>query len=155
MGQTNARTTASRRLRKILGRVALGVLAAGLLLQLFPGRRSNPPVEHDVQAPPQIESILRRACYDCHSHETAWPWYSRFAPISWWLVDHVDHARGDLNFSDWPVLDFEARSLALRDIEKQVASGEMPLWSYKLLHPDARLSDADREAIVDWARTAR
>jgi len=141
----------SRRGRWLLW-IGAGLLAVFVGLQFFGVERTNPPVMSDIGAPAEIDAILRRACYDCHSHETRWPWYSRIAPVSWWVVDHVDHGRGDLNFSKWPVFDFEEQDHALRDIEEQIVKGEMPLRSYLILHGEARLSDADRELLLRWAR---
>jgi len=123
-----------------------------LLIQLIPVARTNPPVNADLVAPAPVKDILRRACYDCHSHETRWPWYSRIAPFSWWLAEHVVEGRADLNFSQWPVFDFAARELILRDMEKQLVDGTMPLRSYVLGHPEARISDRDREILLEWVR---
>lgn len=140
--------------RWAVGTAAL--LAAGLgLLQFFPAERSNPPVEWEIDPPAEVGAILRRACYDCHSHTTRWPWYSRVAPVSWWVTDHVEHARRDLNFSRWPLFDFEARGLALRSIEEQIKTEQMPLPSYLILHTEARLSEDDRRILVEWARSSR
>lgn len=97
--------------------------------------------------------MLRRACYDCHSNQTRWPWYSRVAPASWFVVNHVEHARGDLNFSEWPEYDFELQEQAMEDIDKQISERKMPLRSYLILHPGARLSDSDRKVLIDWARS--
>ena len=141
--------------RKISRRfiISAAVLAAlFLLIQLIPVEQTNPPVEADLVAAAPVTDILRRACYDCHSHETSWPWYSRVAPFSWWLAEHVTEGRADLNFSRWPLFDFEARELMLRDIEKQIMDGTMPLRSYVLGHREARLSDRDREILLEWAR---
>jgi len=141
--------------RRVSRRFAVGTLVAlgvGLAaIQLVPVERTNPEVEWDVDAPREVARILRRSCYDCHSHETRWPWYSRVAPLSWWIVSHVREGRGDLNFSTWPALDLEAQELAFEDIAKQVSRGEMPLASYLILHPGARLSDDDRDALLRWA----
>lgn len=123
-----------------------------LLIQLVPVPRTNPPVEADLVAPEQVKAILQRACYDCHSHETRWPWYSRIAPVSWWLSAHVTKGRGDLNFSQWPLFDLETRELFLRDIEKQLVDGTMPLSGYVLGHPEARLSEAEKALVLDWVR---
>ena len=130
------------------------VLAAlFLLMQLKTVDRTNPPVEADLVAPATVENLLRRACYDCHSHETRWPWYSRLAPVSWWLAEHVRRGRADLNFSQWPLFDAEAQGLYLRDIEKQLEDGTMPLRSYVLGHPEARLSAREKSLLVEWARS--
>ncbi len=133
--------------------ISAAVLAAlFLLIQLIPVDQTNPQVESDLVAPVPVKDILRRSCYDCHSHETSWPWYSRVAPFSWWLAKHVTEGRADLNFSQWPLFDFEARELMLRDIEKQLVDGTMPLRSYVLGHREAGLSDRDREILLEWAR---
>jgi len=133
--------------------ISAALLAALILLiQLVPVEKTNPPIESDLVAPVQVKNILQRACYDCHSHETRWPWYSRIAPVSWWLAAHVTEGRADLNFSQWPLFDLETRGLFLRDIEKQLLDGTMPLWSYVVGHREARLSDRDREILLEWAR---
>ena len=100
-----------------------------------------------------MAEVLERACYDCHSHETDWPWYSYVAPVSWWVVEHVDHGRGDMNFSDWPVLDFEEQEHLFRDIDEQIAEDKMPLKNYRILHSEARLSEKEKEALRGWARS--
>ncbi len=139
--------------RTVARRIALALLALFLLLQLKQPDRSNPPVESAINAPAEIAAILERSCYACHSYETDWPWYAYVAPVSWWVVDHVNHGRGDLNFSQWPVLDFEALEYAFRDIDRQIATGEMPLKSYLIMHRDARLSDQDKAALRRWAQS--
>lgn len=145
--------TTIARVSKIARWAGLAVAMVLVLIQLIPADRTNPPVRIDVNAPDEVKEILRRACYDCHSHETRWPWYSRVAPVSWWIADHVEHGRGDLNFSEWPALDFYAQELAFKDIEEQITKGEMPLRNYTILHPEARLTDDERETILGWARS--
>ena len=141
---------ASSRWGRALRWVALGLGVVFVALQFVPVDRVNPPVERDVDAPEEVRAILRRSCYDCHSHETRWPWNSHIAPVSWWIADHVEHGRGDLNFSQWPAFDFVEEGLALEDIEEQVRKGEMPLSSYLILHREARLTEEDRRVLLDW-----
>lgn len=131
----------------------LAVIAAGLVIgaQFVPVDRVNPPVRHDVGAPPAVATLLRAACYDCHSRETRWPWYSRVAPVSWFVAGHVREGRRELDFSDWPTADLGAQDELLQGIAKEVGRGEMPLTGYPWLHPAARLDRAQRQAIVDWA----
>jgi hypothetical protein len=124
-----------------------------LVAQLFPAERSNPPVVWNVECPAEVRAILAQACFDCHSHETRWPWYSRIVPVSWWVVGHVEDARSDLNFSDWPAFDLPAQEDALRAIEKQIEQDRMPLRSYRLLHRGARLGPKEREILLRWARS--
>jgi hypothetical protein len=139
------------RWRRIVARLLAALALVFVVLQFFPAERTNPPVISEVEAPAAVQAILERSCYDCHSNETRWPWYSRVAPFSWWLADHVEHARRDLNFSVWPVYDFDAQEIEFVDIREEVESGGMPLRSYLLAHPSARLSEADRRVLVEWA----
>jgi hypothetical protein len=138
-------------LRRFLRWALLGLVVAFALLQLKQVEHTNPAVQSEIDAPPEVRAILRRSCYDCHSHETRWPWYSYVAPTSWFVADHVEHARGDLNFSDWPRFDFEEQEHALEEIHEQISKGEMPLASYLLVHRDARLSEADKATLLRWA----
>jgi hypothetical protein len=142
----------SRR-RKLAQRAGLAFAVLVVLAQFVQPDRSNPPVVSEIAAPPQVAAILKRSCYNCHSNRTEWPWYAYVAPVSWLVADHVEEGRGDLNFSNWPVLDFEAVDDSLRDIEKQVAKGDMPLPQYVWLHPEARLSDEDKAVLLAWARS--
>lgn len=131
-------------------RVILIAIAALAAAQLVPVSRQNPPVQQEVPAPPQVREVLRRSCYDCHSNETRWPWYSRVAPVSWLVAYDVRHARGHANFSTWDKYDEKKRADILDDIWEEVRDHEMPLFYYLPLHPKARLSDADRELLHQW-----
>jgi len=135
-------------------RVAL--VAAGLLLtvQLVPVDRSNPPVESTVPAPPAVGQILRRSCFDCHSNETVWPWYSRVAPASWIVARDTRQGREHLNFSTWNRLDAQQRIDLLEEVWEEVEAGDMPMPIYLPLHPEARLTEADKAAIEAWVREA-
>jgi hypothetical protein len=144
---------ASWRVRKWVLGCFLALAGAFLLSQFFQPERTNPPVESEIDAPPEVAAILERSCYTCHSHETEWPWYAYVTPVSWWVAEHVEHGRGDLNFSQWPVLDFEQLEHSFRDIDEQIEAGEMPLKSYLLLHREARLSDEDRQVLRRWAQS--
>jgi hypothetical protein len=112
--------------------------------------RSNPPVESDVAAPPEVEGLLRRACYDCHSHETVWPWYSQVAPVSWLVGHDVDEGREELNFSTWAAYGPRRKAKKLRETIEEVDEGHMPPWYYLLMHGEARLTPADRGALRAW-----
>ena len=143
----------SRR-RRILRR--LSVTAAVLLVaaQFVPVSRTNPPVETDIAAPTEVDGILRRACYDCHSNETVWPWYSHVAPVSWLVAHDTNEGREHLNFSTWNRLSIPERHEALDELWEEVESGGMPLPIYLPLHPEARLSDAEKAAIQAWVRAS-
>jgi hypothetical protein len=131
--------------------VALVVVFA--LLQFTNPSRTNPPVASDLMAtnppPPEIAAMLHTACYDCHSSETRWPWYSRVAPMSWQIAKDVNDGRDNLNFSDWPNDSMRAVK-RLEDMSEQIGYGEMPLKKYTLIHADARLTESQRKELTDW-----
>lgn len=129
------------------------VLSIGLLgLQLRPPEfpRDNPPVVAPLEAPPRVEAILRRGCYDCHSHETRWPWYSRVAPASWLVTRDVAAGRSRMNFSTWGDLRDGFRRRHARRIVERVEKGEMPPRRYVLLHPGSRPDEAEIEVLRRW-----
>ena len=129
-----------------------GLVLLFVILQLVPSPGAeNPPVEEEVAAPPEVVQLLRRSCYDCHSHETAWPWYASVAPAKWLVRDHVEDARAELNFSTWNRYDAEELADKLEEVAEEVGEEHMPLRSYLILHGDARLTDAERRQLVDWA----
>jgi hypothetical protein len=140
--------------RRILIIAGIAVLAGMLLIN---PARTNPPAapgQHvfATNSPPkEITSLMRAACFDCHSHETKWPWYSRVAPFSWWLVDHVETGRKELNFSEWPHDDPRGAAKKWSGVRDEVEGGSMPLPSYTWGHPEARLTDAQREQLAGWA----
>lgn len=131
-----------------------GLFILFLLIQLIPAAAaSNPPVEEEVAAPDAVLGILSQSCYDCHSHETTWPWYANVAPAKWLVRSHVDDAREDLNFSAWNRYDAADRTHKWEEVAEEVSEAHMPLRSYLFVHRDARLSDTDRQVLVDWARS--
>lgn len=146
-----ASETRGRRLR-IAG---LAAIAGAVAIQLVPIDRSNPPVESQVPAPPEVRAILERACYDCHSHETVWPWYGYVAPFSWLLAYDVREGREHLNLSAWERYTAKKQAKKLEEIPEEVDEGNMPPWFYLPLHPEARLDAADRETLRRWALAAQ
>jgi len=131
---------------------AATMLVIAAAIQLVPVNRSNPPVTDEIAAPADVRAILERSCYDCHSNRTRWPWYSRVAPVSWLVARDVHRARSEVNFTEWPSFDFEEQDHLRAGIAKQVDRRRMPLPIYLPMHPDARLSDAERRRLVGWAR---
>jgi mono/diheme cytochrome c family protein len=123
----------------------IAVVALLGILQLVPYGRahSNPPVQAEpVWDSPQTRALAARACFDCHSNETKWPWYSHVAPVSWLVQKHVDDGRRELNLSEWN------RPQEGGEAVETMQEGEMPLPSYLLAHPEARLSPAEFQALV-------
>jgi heme-binding protein len=135
----------------VLRLVLLGAVVVLVAIQFVPVGRSNPPVETEVPAPPDVQAILRRACYDCHSNATVWPWYSRVAPFSWLVARDVREGRREVNFSTWNRLTASQQVKKLKESWKEVADGDMPPWFYVSAHHDARLSAEDRAALRAWA----
>lgn len=133
-------------------RGAVAAIAAAALIQLVPVRRDNPPVRTEVPAPHDVKAILERACYDCHSGRTRWPWYSHVAPVSWLLARDVHRGRREVNFTDWPAFDQDAQDHILSHIVKQVKRRAMPLPIYLSMHPQARLTEQDRQRLIEWAQ---
>ncbi len=134
-------------MRKRLTSVLLGGgLVLLLLIQVVPYGRNhaNPPVRREPSwDSPQTRQLAVRACYDCHSNQTVWPWYSNIAPVSWLVQYDVDKGRRELNFSELDRPQKEADEAA-----KEARQGEMPQWYYLVLHPEANLSAAERQALV-------
>lgn len=137
------------RLRKIL----VGAGVALVIAQVIPVSRTNPPVESEVPASPEVRQILRRACYDCHSNETVWPGYAYVAPVSWLIASDVLRGRRHMNFSTWNRLSADEQAKHFREAWEQVSEGEMPLGIYLPLHPEARLTDADKAALEAWSKS--
>jgi cytochrome c551/c552 len=133
---------------------AVGLAVALVAVQLVPVTHTNPPVGGDVAAPAEVAALLRRACYDCHSNETVWPWYSRVAPASWLVSHDVEEGREELNFSTWADYSAKRRAKKLKETAEEVSEGEMPPWYYVLLHPEARLDDAERTRLLAWTADA-
>lgn len=129
---------------------AIAVLAALAVAQVFPIARDNPPVESEVPTTPEARAVLARACLDCHSNQTVWPWYSKVAPVSWLVVKDVREGRKDLNFSTWSMYTAKKQRKLLRESLEEVKEGAMPLWIYWVGHPEARLSEADRAVLQAW-----
>jgi hypothetical protein len=142
---------------KLLKWTVVALALIFVALQFIRPARTNPPVDETrtIQAharlTPQVAAILDRSCNDCHSHQTRWPWYSNVAPVSWYVVDHVNVGRREMNFSDWAQYDTEHQKGLLKDICKEAKTGAMPLPSYLRLHHEAKLSSEDVKTLCDWA----
>jgi Haem-binding domain len=125
-----------------------------IALQFTNPARTNPPVVHDFLAaenpPPPLAAMFRGACYDCHSYETKWPWYSHVAPVSWLIASDVQGGRRHLNFSNWPVDDPERAAKRLENASEELGYQEMPPAKYQLIHAASRLTAGQRRQMIDW-----
>jgi len=126
---------------------ALILILAGI--QLIPVERTNPETVYDFDGPAEVKAILKTSCYDCHSYETRWPWYSYVAPMSWLVSHHVQDGRKHLNFSEWEML--KDMGWIRREIVEEVTKGEMPLPSYLRMHSEAAVSADELSILREWA----
>jgi hypothetical protein len=132
--------------KKIL--IALVVIFVGI--QFIPVERTNPPITKDVNPPENISVILKTSCYDCHSNETVWPWYSNIAPVSFLIAKDVNEGREHLNFSEWDRYDANRRSKKMDGVSELVEKGVMPLSIYTFIHSDAKMNSEKIKAIKEW-----
>lgn len=141
-------------------------IGIGIILLIVAGQfvrpdRTNPAVDPsvsfraDTTISADIRAAIERACFDCHSNETRWPWYSAVTPVNYLLADDVQKGRKLLNLSDWGNMKPGKRQRILGDIEDEVSRGEMPPAPYRLMHPSARFSDAETKLIIEWAKAGQ
>jgi len=138
---------------KLIGAVIVAIL---IIIQLIPSGRpdviktnkSDLLVNNSV--PDSVAHLFKNACYNCHSNETTYPWYSYVAPVSWLVSRDVKRGRNHLNFSEWEDNSKMDKAGLLDDINDEVSDGEMPIAIYTLMHPDAKLTSAERLLIVNW-----
>jgi hypothetical protein len=102
-----------------------------------------------------VKSILERSCYDCHSNHTRYPWYSNIQPVAWWLQHHIDEGKEHLNFSAFKTYTPAEMDHKLKEIEEVIEENEMPLWSYRLIHQKAKLSEAEKNNLLKWVKESR
>jgi hypothetical protein len=136
------------KLAKIL--IPIGIVV-GVGIQFVPveGVGKNPTERADVQAPPEVEKILREACFDCHTNETRWPWYAKLAPSSWLMARDVRKGRARFNMSEWDE-DQDARNVDKENAWDEIEKGEMPPWFYLPMHPKAKLSADEKATLKAW-----
>lgn len=123
-------------------------------IQFYPIERTNPSIEGEIQTSDNVHRIFRRACYDCHSNNTQWRWYSYAAPASWLMVRDVEEGRKHLNFSSWNLLDLEKEKELRHEIWEEIDHRKMPPWLYEFIHSGTELSEGDKEVLRLWSQTS-
>ncbi len=133
----------------------LGLIVLLLVIQLIPVNRNNPPINKslEINVPIEIKEILVNSCFDCHSNQTKWPFYSYIAPISWLVAHDVHEGREEFNFSLWLQLPIEKRERLKEKMLEEIYEDEMPLPIYLITHSDAKLSNQQKQEIKKWTES--
>ncbi len=138
-------------------KIVIAIVILLVVIQFFPVNlpevnTDNPgDLLKNADVPEEVAEILKTSCYDCHSNETVYPWYSHVAPISYLVKRDVEKGREELNFSEWTKLKKSKKLKKLDEVGEEVQEGEMPMWIYTLIHSHAKLTDKQKELIVNWA----
>ena len=139
--------------------IVLGIIGVLVLIQLIQPSRTNPPIvpSKSLQAqkdvPPEVQEVLKRSCYDCNSNATVWPWYSRVAPVSWYVIRDVNVGRSHINFQNWEAQLNQQEGLEHLGLScKLVREGKMPPSEYTLMHKGTDVSPEEANAICAWTK---
>jgi hypothetical protein len=142
-------------------KILIGLLVFLILIQFIrPAKNVSTAATPDdifnhYRASDSIKMLIKTSCYDCHSNNTRYPWYAEIQPLAWWLNHHVEEGKNELNFSDFAAFNTRFKSHKLDEVMDEVKEKNMPLKSYLISHSDAKLTDAQREAIIKWADEVR
>ncbi len=145
----------------MIKKILIGLLVVLVVIQFIRPERnvSEIPSQNDIRVhysvPANVESVLKRACYDCHSNNTNYPWYANIQPVLWWLQDHIEEGKEELNFSEFATYSAKKADHKLDEVIEMVEEEEMPLESYTYIHKDAILSSSEKKLLIDWAADLR
>lgn len=131
--------------------IVTGLIIVVIVIQFVTVERTNPPVTGEINVTPELKSVLQKSCYDCHSNETVWPWYSKVAPVSWLVSKDVVEGREELNFSEWDKYTEKKRAKKMKEIIEEIDNGDMPMTIYTFMHNNAVLTEKEKELIKNWA----
>ncbi|MEO1009891.1 MAG: heme-binding domain-containing protein [Bacteroidota bacterium] len=146
---------------KLAKKVALVLLVVLIAIQFYRPEKNNAQGDHtafflaETTPSQEVRSILERACYDCHSNNTHYPWYNNIAPVSFWIAGHVSEGKQHLNFSDWNSYSVKKKDHKLEEVVEMVENNEMPLTEYTWTHKNAKLTQEQRQLIMVWAEKTR
>lgn len=141
----------------MLKKVLVALLVVFIVIQFIrPGRNNSAASANDIgnhyAIPGDVQATLKRACYDCHSNNTTYPWYSNIQPFGWWLNNHIEEGKEELNFSEFATYKPKRQAHKLEEVAELTEEGEMPLESYTLIHRNAILKMEEKKAVVTWAK---
>lgn len=148
-------------MKKLFKRFLLMLLIAFIAIQFFRPQKnmasgiSANDITTKYAVPKNVQQILKTSCYDCHSNNTNYPWYSNIQPVAWWLKDHIDEGKRELNFSEFASYRIGRQYRKLEEINGEVKDNKMPLESYTLIHGDAKLSDEQKLTLATWVTALR
>ena len=143
---------------KIIKKILLLLLVVFVMAQFFgPEKNTGEMSSLDVfitetNPPENVKQIIKESCFDCHSDVTRYPWYFNITPINYWMADHIEHGKEELNFSKWSEYSLKRKEHKMEEVWEEVKKKEMPLNSYTWTHGEANLSDEQIKAVVDWAK---
>ncbi|ROI12761.1 heme-binding domain-containing protein [Epilithonimonas hominis] len=139
-------------------KILVVLLMVFIIIQFFPIDKTNPTTNEGMDflkiknTPEPITKLIKNSCYDCHSNETKYPFYSNIQPVAWLLKNHIDEGRKELNFSTFATYEPKRQAQKLEEAAEYIEQKKMPLESYTLGHSDAKLSDEQRKQLVDYFR---
>jgi len=145
---------------KTIKNVGLAILILLILIQsIRPTKNTSNNKEQDISTiytvPENVQQILTKACYDCHSNNTVYPWYASVQPLAWWINDHVKDGKKHLNFNEFASYRIARQYKKLEECIDEIREGEMPLKPYTAIHKNAKLTDADKEILFNWCSAVR
>lgn len=142
-------------------KILIALLVVLVVLQFFQIEKTNPAVDESKDflktqnTPEEIASIIKTSCYDCHSNESKYPWYSNVQPAGWFLKDHIDEGRRELNFSTFTDYELKRQDHKLEECIEYIEKDEMPLGSYTLVHREAALTEAQKNTLIEYFKSVR
>ncbi len=146
---------------KTTKKIIVLLLVVFIAMQLYRPEKNQAQGAHtalfltETKPPKDVKLILEQTCYDCHSNDTKYPWYNNVAPVSYWMANHVKDGKKHLNFSDWENYSAKKKDHKLEEVVEMIEDGEMPLKEYTWTHEEAKLTEIQRNAVIEWAKRTR
>jgi hypothetical protein len=143
-------------MKKHIKKIVFGLILVLIAVQFVPVsyNQSETVLDSDFlktyQVPEQIENILKTSCYDCHSNNTNYPWYGKIQPGAWFMENHIQEGKSELNFNEWANYSDRRKKSKLKSIISQIKNDKMPIFSYTLIHRNAKLSEKEKITITEW-----
>lgn len=142
-------------------KIFIALLIVLIVIQFFQIDKTNPPINESKDflkinnTSPEVASVIKASCYDCHSNETKYPWYSNIQPAAWFLKSHIDEGREELNFSTYADYSSKKKDHKLEEVIELIEKNEMPLASYTIIHKEASLSEENKIKLIEYFKKIR